>query len=81
MDAVKFCMPHIDAEVMEKLVPRLVDIIKSGIGVSTKVRGSLVPRPIRLAWMGLSTRLGERMRAEDRRIIVSSPARFRLPFY
>ena len=39
MEAVKFCMPHIDAEVMEKLVPRLVDIIKSGIGVSTKVRG------------------------------------------
>ena len=42
MEAVKFCMPHIDGQVMEKLVPRLADIIKSGIGVSTKVRQSVL---------------------------------------
>ena len=31
------CTPHIDVEVLAALVPRLVEIIKSGIGLGTKV--------------------------------------------
>lgn len=32
------CLPHIDSEVLADLVPQLVAILKSGVGLGTKVR-------------------------------------------
>ena len=31
------CIPNVDGEVLTGLVPRLVDIFKSGVGLGTKV--------------------------------------------
>ena len=31
------CIPHVDGEVLTGLVPRLVDVFKSGVGLGTKV--------------------------------------------
>ena len=31
------CTPHIDAEVLAGLVPKLTEILKSGVGLGTKV--------------------------------------------
>ena len=31
------CIPHIDSEVLASLVPRVVEILKSGVGLGTKV--------------------------------------------
>lgn len=31
------CVPHVDAEVLASLLPRVVDLLKSGIGLATKV--------------------------------------------
>ena len=31
------CIPHIDAEVLDSLVLRVVEILKSGVGLGTKV--------------------------------------------
>ena len=31
------CIPHVDSEVLAALVPRIVEILKSGVGLGTKV--------------------------------------------
>ena len=31
------CVPQIDAKVLSMLIPRLIDLLKSGIGLGTKV--------------------------------------------
>ena len=31
------CIPHIDAEVLAALVPKIVEILKKGVGLGTKV--------------------------------------------
>lgn len=36
METIELCLPHIDVDVLTGLVPRLVDILKSGVGLGTK---------------------------------------------
>jgi proteasome component ECM29 len=36
METIELCIPHIDAEVLSDLAPRLVEILKSGVGLGTK---------------------------------------------
>jgi proteasome component ECM29 len=40
MEAVNQCLPYIDSSVLEQLVPKLIDIIKTGVGMATKVNTS-----------------------------------------
>lgn len=35
------CVQYVDSSVLPELVPRLVELVKSGIGVGTKVSGCL----------------------------------------
>ena len=37
MDTIKSCIEYIDADVLEQLMPRLIDLIKSSIALNTKV--------------------------------------------
>ena len=37
MQALNVCVVHIDDEVLARLVPRLCELIKHGIGLGTKV--------------------------------------------
>uniref|UniRef100_A0A1X7V2T2 Uncharacterized protein n=1 Tax=Amphimedon queenslandica TaxID=400682 RepID=A0A1X7V2T2_AMPQE len=37
LEAIKLCVPHIDKNVLVSLIPPLNDIIRSGVGVTTKV--------------------------------------------
>ena len=37
IEAVNFCLPYVDSTTMEQLVPKLIDIIKTGVGMATKV--------------------------------------------
>ncbi|CAI8054228.1 Proteasome adapter and scaffold protein ECM29 [Geodia barretti] len=36
METIELCIPNVDGEVLTGLVPRLVDIFKSGVGLGTK---------------------------------------------
>ena len=40
IEAANFCLPYVDSATMEQLVPKLIDIIKTGVGMATKVRMS-----------------------------------------
>ena len=31
------CIPHVDVDVLPGLIPRLVEVLKSGVGLGTKV--------------------------------------------
>ena len=38
VEAINFCLPFTDGEVMEELIPHLVTVIKGGVGMATKVK-------------------------------------------
>ena len=46
IEAINFCLPYVDSGTIEQLVPKLIDIIKTGVGMATKVRMDLCVRRI-----------------------------------
>ena len=36
METLKFCIQYIDDDVMQQLAPAITDVLKSGVGMSTK---------------------------------------------
>ena len=36
METLKFCIKYVDDDVMQKLAPSIIDVLKSGVGMSTK---------------------------------------------
>ena len=41
METINMCLQHLDVSVLGELVPRLCELLKSGVGLGTKVTPSL----------------------------------------